>query len=121
VGAYKAAVYLSHDLGFAGLPALAAERMRRVAEELDDPVWIAYAAYQRAQLISGTNRPRQYQLAVTAAETTASRVEIRGMANLTAALAELAWRGRAPGVDHGLRGGLGHMRSAGVGVEDAAG
>ncbi|HEX8866584.1 MAG TPA: helix-turn-helix transcriptional regulator [Lentzea sp.] len=84
---YKAVAYFAHDLGVAGLPVLAVERMREVAEELDDPVWLSYAAYQRAQLISGTNRPRQYDLAVQAAQMSGARVEVHGMAHLTAALA----------------------------------
>jgi len=60
--------------------------MRQAAEELDDPAWCAYVAWQRAQLVSGANRARQYELAVSVADT-ASRPEIQGMANLTAALA----------------------------------
>lgn len=87
INAYKAAAYLAHDLGFPGVPTLAVDRMRRVAEELSDQVWTSYAAYQRAQVLSGANRPRQYQLAVAAAdEAPASRPEIRGMSNLTAAM-----------------------------------
>nr|BFE99462.1 hypothetical protein GCM10020241_11380 [Streptoalloteichus tenebrarius] len=84
---YKAAAYLAHDLGVQGLPTLAAERMRQVAEELDDPVWLSYAAYQRAQVVSGNNRPRQYELAAAVADMPGARVETRGLANLTAALA----------------------------------
>lgn len=91
VGAYKAAAYLAHDLGFSGLPTLAVDRMRLVAEELNDSVWTSYAAYQRAQVLSGANRSRQYELAVAAADVApASRPEVRGMANLTAALAAAA-------------------------------
>lgn len=70
--AYKAAAYLAHDLGVAGLPMLAAERMRQAAEELDEPAWLGYASYQRAQLLTGTNRARQYQLAVDVAQTEAA-------------------------------------------------
>ncbi|MGI8311425.1 helix-turn-helix domain-containing protein [Saccharopolyspora hattusasensis] len=90
IGAYKSAAYLAHDLGLMGLPALAAERMRQSAAELDDPTWTTYAEYQRAQLISGRNRPRQYQLAVEVADMPGGRVETRGMAHLTAALAKAA-------------------------------
>ncbi|MGH3859834.1 hypothetical protein [Actinokineospora sp.] len=86
LSAYKAAAYLAHDLGVAGLPALAAERMRQVAEELDDPVWLSYARYQRAQLLTGINRARQYDLAVQVADIPGARIETRGMAHLTAAL-----------------------------------
>ncbi|MFC6092678.1 helix-turn-helix domain-containing protein [Saccharothrix lopnurensis] len=90
MSAYKAAAYLAHDLGIAGLPVLAAERMRRVAEELEDPVWLSYAAYQRAQLLSGANRARQYELAVQVADAVDTRAEIRGLAHLTASLASAA-------------------------------
>jgi transcriptional regulator with XRE-family HTH domain len=90
VSVYKAAAYLAHDLGVIGLPVLAVERMREVAAELDDPVWIGYAAYQRAQLLSGGNRARQYELAVGVADMSSSRIEVRGLAHLTAALASAA-------------------------------
>ncbi|SDP80611.1 Transcriptional regulator, contains XRE-family HTH domain [Lentzea jiangxiensis] len=87
IATYKAVAYFAHDLGVAGLPVLAVERMREAAEELDDPVWLSYAAYQRAQLISGTNRSRQYDLAVQTAQLPGARVEVQGLAHLTAALA----------------------------------
>jgi transcriptional regulator with XRE-family HTH domain len=91
LGAYKAAAYLAHDLGSTGVPTLAVERMRRVAEELDDPIWTSYVAYQRAQVLSGANRSRQYELAVAAADAApASRPEISGLSHLTAALASAA-------------------------------
>jgi transcriptional regulator with XRE-family HTH domain len=87
---YKSAAYLVHDLGFTGLPTIAVDRMRQAADELDDPMWTTYAAYQRAQLLSGANRPRQYQLAVEVAEAPGGRTETRGLAHLTAALASAA-------------------------------
>ncbi|GAA1231377.1 hypothetical protein GCM10009676_12930 [Prauserella halophila] len=86
LGAYKASAYLAHDLGVSGLPTLAVERMRQVAERMDDPVWTTYAGYHRAQLLSGGNRRRQYDLAVGIADAPDARVETRGMAHLTAAL-----------------------------------
>ncbi|GAA1307460.1 helix-turn-helix transcriptional regulator [Saccharothrix xinjiangensis] len=100
MSAYKAAAYLAHDLGVAGLPVLAAERMRRVAEELEDPVWVSYSAYQRAQLLSGANRARQYELAVQVADMTDSRAEVRGLAHLTAALASAALGNGESAQDH---------------------
>ncbi|SDC45365.1 Helix-turn-helix domain-containing protein [Actinokineospora iranica] len=87
LSAYRAAGSLARDLGVAGLPMLAVERMRQVAEQLDDPVWLAYAAYRRAQLLTGGNRTRQRQLAVAAADVPGARVEVKGMAHLAAALA----------------------------------
>ncbi|MGW5050705.1 helix-turn-helix domain-containing protein [Actinokineospora sp. NPDC004072] len=90
LAAYKAIAYLTHDLGLPGLPMLAVERMQRVAEELGDPVWLSYAAYQRCQLLGGTNRMRQYELAVAVADLPSSRVEVRGLAHLAAALSSAA-------------------------------
>ncbi|MFD0200174.1 MULTISPECIES: helix-turn-helix domain-containing protein [Saccharothrix] len=100
LGAYKAVAYLAHDLGVPGLPTLAVERMRVVAEELDDPVWLAYAAYQRSQLISGANRSRQYELAVSVADMPGSRHEVRGLAHLTAALSSAAQGHAETAQDH---------------------
>lgn len=76
--------------GLYDLPILAIERMRQAADELDDPVWSSFVDYSRAQSLNGTSRARQYALATKAAEPTTSRPEIRGMANLTAALAAAA-------------------------------
>ncbi|WP_424184221.1 helix-turn-helix domain-containing protein [Actinokineospora sp. G85] len=87
ISAYKASAYLAHDLGVAGLPTLAAERINQVAEATGDDGWVAYATYQRAQLLSGTNRQRQLELALTVADTSQARAETRGLAHLTAALA----------------------------------
>jgi hypothetical protein len=90
VDAYYAAGAIGGRFGFASLPALAVERMRQAAEVLDDPVRTSFVDYARAQFLGGINRRRQYQLAVAAAETASARPEIRGMANLTAALAAAA-------------------------------
>lgn len=90
LSAYKSAAYLAHDLGVGGLPTLAVERMRQVAERLDDPMWTTYAGYQRAQLLGGVNRRRQYELAVGVADAHGARTETAGLAHLTAALASAA-------------------------------
>jgi transcriptional regulator with XRE-family HTH domain len=84
--AYHVAGSVAGRLRIPGLPSLAADRMRQVADELDDPVWSAVADWGRAHFLSGTNRERQYELAVAVADR-ASRPETRGMTNLTAALA----------------------------------
>ncbi|WP_018681073.1 helix-turn-helix domain-containing protein [Actinokineospora enzanensis] len=86
VNAYKAAASLARDVGVVGLTMLGAERIRETAEELGDPGMVGYAVYQRADMLSGTDRRRQYRLATTAAENEHARVETRGMAHLTAAL-----------------------------------
>ncbi|WP_459706405.1 helix-turn-helix domain-containing protein [Actinophytocola sp. KF-1] len=89
--AYHVAGSTSARLGIPGLPSLAAERMREVAAELDDPVWHSVADWGRAHFLSATNRERQYHLAVAVADRApAERPETRGMANLTAALAAAA-------------------------------
>jgi transcriptional regulator with XRE-family HTH domain len=91
IAAYSAAGGVTRCLGFPGLQMLMMERMRHAAEELDDPVWCAEVAWERAQAMNGINRARQYQLAVEVADAaTGMRPEIRGMANLTAALAVAA-------------------------------
>nr|WP_269844642.1 XRE family transcriptional regulator [Actinophytocola xanthii] len=91
ISAYFGAGNIATRLGFPGLPALAADRIRRVAERLDDPVWTAVAAWGRAKLLSDTSRSRQYELAVAAAEQAPlERPETRGMCHLTAALASAA-------------------------------
>ncbi|MBB4686149.1 helix-turn-helix domain-containing protein [Amycolatopsis jiangsuensis] len=87
--AYHVAGSIAGRLRVPGMPSLAAERMRQVADKLDDPVWAGVADYARAQFISSTDRPRQYELSVKVAdEAPPGRPETRGMANLTAALAE---------------------------------
>lgn len=93
--AYHVAGSISARLGIPGMPSLAADRMRQVADELDDATWQAVASWGRAHFLSSTNRPRQYELAVAVADQApAERPETRGMANLTAALAAAA-QGRA--------------------------
>lgn len=89
--AYHVAGSISARLRLPGMPSMAADRMRQVADKLDDPVWQAVASWGRAHFISSTNRPRQYDLAVSVADQSpADRLETRGMANLTAALAAAA-------------------------------
>jgi transcriptional regulator with XRE-family HTH domain len=89
--AYHVAGSIAARLRIPGMPSLAADRMRQVAAALDDPVWDAVSQWGRAHFLSGTNRSRQYQLAVHVADHAPSaRVETRGMANLTAALAAAA-------------------------------
>jgi transcriptional regulator with XRE-family HTH domain len=89
--AYHVAGSIAVRLGIPGMPSLAADRMRQVAEQLDDPVWTAVADWGRSHFLGGTARQRQYDLAVAAADAApAERPETRGMAHLTAALAAAA-------------------------------
>jgi transcriptional regulator with XRE-family HTH domain len=84
---YHAAANVTIRLGVSGLPTIAAERMRQAAQELGEPHYIGLAGWARAHALTGTNRARQYDLAVAVADDQRSRTEVRGMANLTAALA----------------------------------
>jgi transcriptional regulator with XRE-family HTH domain len=89
--AYHVAGSIAARLRIPGMPSMAADRMRQVADKLDDPVWQSVASWGRAHFISSTSRPRQYELAVAVADSApADRLETRGMANLTAALAAAA-------------------------------
>ncbi|WP_344416923.1 helix-turn-helix transcriptional regulator [Amycolatopsis minnesotensis] len=89
--AYHVAGSVAARLRAPGLPSMAAERMQQVANELDDPVWQSVAGWGRAHFISSSNRLRQYELAAAVADTAPpERMETRGMANLTAALAAAA-------------------------------
>nr|WP_092531291.1 helix-turn-helix transcriptional regulator [Amycolatopsis arida] len=86
IGAYKSVAYVGFDLGIRALPILAADRMHQAAESLGDPEVVADVAWRRAQLLSGGNRSRQYELAAATADSEAP-YHVRGMAHLVAALA----------------------------------
>ena len=89
--AYHVAGSIAARLRIPGMPSLAADRMQQVAARLNDPVWDAVGKWGRAHFLSGTNRQRQYELAISVADDApGDRVETRGMANLTAALAAAA-------------------------------
>ncbi|MBN6036648.1 helix-turn-helix domain-containing protein [Amycolatopsis sp. 195334CR] len=100
ISAYKTAAYLTHDLGQNGLPTLAVERMRQAAEELEDPHYLADVSWRRAQLLSGSNRHRQYELATGIATSTEIPGYMRGMAHLTAALASAVLGNEGAALDH---------------------
>jgi transcriptional regulator with XRE-family HTH domain len=89
--AYHVAGSIAARLRIPGMPSLAADRIRQVAAELDDPVWDAVSRWGRAHFLSGTNRARQYEMAVEAADhAPMDHPETRGMAHLTAGLAAAA-------------------------------
>lgn len=90
MAAYYAAGNVAARLGKRGLTYLAAERVREAAELLDEPEWLAVAAWVRAQFLSSTSRSRQYRLAVASADYPGARLESRGMSHLTAAMAAAA-------------------------------
>jgi transcriptional regulator with XRE-family HTH domain len=87
IHAYHATGRVATAMGSDHLGYVAAERVQRTAEQLADPEWLGLAAWTRAQYVSALSRPRQYALAVAAAEMPDTRWETRGMSHLTAALA----------------------------------
>lgn len=89
--AYHVAGSIAARLRIPGMPSLAADRMRQVSDELGSPVWDAVSRWGRAHFLSGTNRQRQYEMAVAVADDAPmERPETRGMAHLTAGLAAAA-------------------------------
>ncbi|MCP2257469.1 Transcriptional regulator, contains XRE-family HTH domain [Streptoalloteichus tenebrarius] len=90
VHAYHAAGRVVWALGAVHLAHVAAERVHSSALALGDPEWLGLAAYTRAQYLSSRSRPRQYALALVAADMPHTRLETRGMGHLVAALAAAA-------------------------------
>lgn len=90
---YSIAGTIAYVVGERGLPALAATNIRRVAEELDDPAWLALATLKRANAINGRDRARMYSVAMAGARALEphmadSRVrEMYGSLHLTASMA----------------------------------
>lgn len=100
IGAYHATGRVTSVLGADHLGYLAAERVGTAAGLLDDPEWLGVAAWTRAHYISSLSRRRQYELAVKAADMQDARLESRGMAHLTAALASAAQGQSQRAYDH---------------------
>lgn len=98
--AYKTVAYLAHDIGGSSLPTLAVERMRQAAEALEDPATLVDVSWRRAQLLSGPNRRRQYELATKVAGADDAPEYMRGMAHLTAALASAVLHNEGAALDH---------------------
>ncbi|MBB5158963.1 transcriptional regulator with XRE-family HTH domain [Saccharopolyspora phatthalungensis] len=94
--AYYAATCTTKNLGGVdGWPLLAALHARSVAEELDAPEWLAYAAYLRAYATGQQNRPHQHASVIRALDqigphTNTDIVQVAGMLHLSAALASTA-------------------------------
>lgn len=90
------AAVLCKNLGARGLPTLAAHHAREVAEELEDPAWLALAAWLRGHAAGSAGRSRQYTLSVNAADALTGHLgdpraqQMFGMLNLNAALAAAA-------------------------------
>ncbi|GAA1232699.1 helix-turn-helix transcriptional regulator [Prauserella halophila] len=96
---YHRATLMTKNLGIRGLPSLAAHHARRVADELDAPVWHAMAVYLRTLAAGSAGRARQHTLAVRAADElrpqldNSDAAQVYGMLQLHAALA-MASQGR---------------------------
>jgi transcriptional regulator with XRE-family HTH domain len=123
----QATGFMLKNLGVRGLPALAAFRAQRVAQELDDPAWLGLAAWQRALALGGAGRPRMLQLSTRSADALEGHLDdpraqqVYGMLHLNAALASAAMCRTSDAASHldeagtiaarvGVNGpGFGHM------------
>jgi len=96
ITAYSSVMWTTKRRGVRGLPSLAARAARQCAEELDDLVWLGYAAYLRGDATGQLDRPAQYRRCVAAAQALAGQlddadaVQACGMLHLSAALAAAA-------------------------------
>jgi hypothetical protein len=96
ITAYTSVVWTTKRLGIRGLPSLAARAVQQCAEELNDPVWLGYAAYLRGDATGQLDRPAQYRRSVAAAQALTGQlddddaVQACGMLHLSAALAAAA-------------------------------
>ncbi|MGB3439543.1 MAG: helix-turn-helix transcriptional regulator [Actinophytocola sp.] len=90
IAVYHASGNMASWLGARHLGLVAAERIQAAAETLGDAEWLGVATWARAQFMSSMSRPRQYKLALAAADAPGARLESRGMGHLTAALATAA-------------------------------
>ncbi|MGH3717617.1 MAG: helix-turn-helix domain-containing protein [Pseudonocardiaceae bacterium] len=103
---YVATGFMLKNLGVRGLPALAALRAQRVAQELDDPAWLGLAAWQRALALGGAGRPRMLELSMRSADALEDHLDdpraqqVYGMLHLNAALASAAMCRAGDAADH---------------------
>ena len=93
ITALSSVVWTTKRLGVRGVPSLAARDVQRCAEELEDPVWLGYAAYLRGDATGQLDRAAQYRRSVSAAQDLTGQlddidaVQACGMLHLSAALA----------------------------------
>ncbi|MGH3784107.1 MAG: helix-turn-helix domain-containing protein [Pseudonocardiaceae bacterium] len=93
ITAFSSVVWTTKRLGVRGVPSLAARDVQRCAEELEDPVWLGYAAYLRGDATWHLDRAAQYRRSVAAAQALTGQlddldsVQACGMLHLSAALA----------------------------------
>ncbi len=96
ISAYSSAATVTKRLGVRGVPTLAARAVAQCAHALDEPVWLAYAAWLRGTATGLLDRVAQYRRCVAAAETLTSQLDSSdalqacGMLHLSAALAAAA-------------------------------
>ena len=94
--AYSSAAMMTKRLGVRGLPTLAARALARCAQDLDDPLWLGYAAWLRGAATGLLDRAAQYRRSVAAAQTLTSQLDSSdalqacGMLHLSAAMAAAA-------------------------------
>jgi transcriptional regulator with XRE-family HTH domain len=92
---YHCAAVLTKNLGFRGLPVLAARLAQRCAEELDRPEWLGFSVWLRGVAAGSQDRAAQYAAAVRGIDRLAGQrdpnaVQAAGMLHLNAALAAAA-------------------------------
>ena len=94
--ALTSAMWAAQRLGGRGLPIVAARAVQQCAENLDDPLWLGYAAWLRGNATGRLDRPAQYRRSVAAAQSltcwldSSDAVQACGMLHLSAALAAAA-------------------------------
>jgi transcriptional regulator with XRE-family HTH domain len=93
ITALSAVTWVTKRLGVRAVPSVAARLVQQCAEELDDPVWLGYAAYLRGHASGFLDRAAQYRRSVVAAQELSRRlddldaVQACGTLHLSAALA----------------------------------
>jgi transcriptional regulator with XRE-family HTH domain len=93
IQAYSSAMWTTKRLGGRGLPSLASRAVTRCAQQLEDPVWLGFAALLRGDATGHLDRDTHYRRSVQAAEELAPHtddgqaLQACGMLHLSAALA----------------------------------
>jgi transcriptional regulator with XRE-family HTH domain len=96
ITAYSSVMWTTKRLGVRAVPGLAARAVRQCAEALEDPVWLGYAAWLRADATGALDRAAQYRRCVATAQALSGQlnhtevVQACGMLHLSAALAAAA-------------------------------
>jgi len=93
ITAYSSVMWTTKRLGVRAVPFMAARAAQQCAQALEDPVWLGYAAYLRAEATGWLDRAAHYRRCVAAAQALTSQLndlnalQACGMLHLSAALA----------------------------------